>query len=199
MPLDHGPPRIDHGSPRVLFAELVAKALDRTGVSPSPHAAAYLVDLLAEAIRPDPDSAPETFTEGLLHAQRQCGAERVSRLRAPGDRALFLSGFFSDSLAERTVSVGWVVEVGRVAYADLSSLLASRKVAWTGSCLYRELAERFPQYSEVLTEVGDGVRAATSAGLAPLFQRYLRLGRTADRRRLLRRGLVVPEGRGKLQ
>ena len=64
VPLDHGPPLIDRMPPRMLFAELVAGALDRTGVAPSPHAAAYLVDLLAEAVRPGPDPAAETFTEG---------------------------------------------------------------------------------------------------------------------------------------
>ncbi len=199
MPLDHGPPLIDRMPPRMLFAELVAGALDRTGVAPSPHAAAYLVDLLAEAVRPGPDPAAETFTEGLMRARSERGGERASRLRALGDRALFLSGYFVDSLERCTANPGWVAEVGRIAYSDLSSLLSRRQAAWTGSRLYRELAERFPQYSEVLTEVGDGVRDATTSGLAPLFERYLRLGRGVDRRRLVRRGLVVPEDGGVVQ
>ena len=56
MPLDSGSPLIDAAPPRVLFAELVAGALDRTGSVPSPHAVAYLVDLLAEAVRRRPYS-----------------------------------------------------------------------------------------------------------------------------------------------
>ena len=59
MPLNHGPPLIDATPPRVLFAELVAGALDRTGVAPSPHAAAYLVDLLAARVR---HAGPEQAT-----------------------------------------------------------------------------------------------------------------------------------------
>ena len=51
MPLDPGFPLIDAAPPRVLFAELVAGALDRTGIVPSPHAVAYLVDLRAAEVR----------------------------------------------------------------------------------------------------------------------------------------------------
>ena len=36
---------------RVVFAELVAGALDRTGVVPTAHACGYLVDLLADRVR----------------------------------------------------------------------------------------------------------------------------------------------------
>ena len=108
MPLNHGPPLIDEIPPRVLFAELVAGALDRTGVAPSPHAAAYLVDLLADAVRPAREDGEETFTEGLLRARSERGPERVSRLRALGDRALFLSGYFVDNLERCSVGPGWV-------------------------------------------------------------------------------------------
>lgn len=199
MPTDPGSPLIDAAPPRVVFAELVAGALDRTGVAPSPHAVAYLVDLLAEGVRIAPGPAEETFTEGLLRAQRERGAVRAGRLRALGDRALFLSGFFADSLERRGAGPGWVAEAGRLAYTDLSSLLSSRDVAWMRARLYRELAECFSQFTEVLTEVGDGLRSATPAGLVPLFARYLRLGRDSDRRRLQRRGLVVPEAGGRIQ
>jgi len=199
VPLDQGPPLINGVPPRVLFAELVAGAVDRTGVAPSPHAAAYLVDLLADAVRPTREAGEETFTEGLLRARNERGPERVSRLRALGDRALFLSGYFVDHIERRAAGPGWVAEVGRLAYADLASLFSGRQSAWTRCRLYRELAERFPQYAQVLTEVGDGVRATAPAGLAPLFERYLRLGRASDRRRLLRRGLVVPEDGGLVQ
>lgn len=199
MPLDPASPLIDVTPPRMLFAELVAGALDRTGHAPSPHAIAYLVDLLAEAVCPEPDPVAETFTEGLLRARNERGAVRAGRLRALGDRALFLSGFFADSLERRGAGHGWVAEAGRLAYTDLSSLLSNREVAWMRARLYRELAERFRQYAEVLTEVGDGLRTATPAGLVPLCARYLRFGRDVDRRRLLRRGLVVQEARGRFQ
>ena len=51
-----------------------------------------------------------------------------------------------------------------------------------------------------IVEVGDGTRANGAAGLVSLSDRYLRHGSEADRRRLVRRGLVIPaEAVGRVQ
>ncbi|MBW2269648.1 MAG: hypothetical protein JRH16_13825 [Deltaproteobacteria bacterium] len=194
---------LEDTAPRVLFADLVAGALDRTGVVPTAQACAYLVDLLADRVRPAPvaegaDACEETFAEGLLGARSEPGRARVARLRVLGDRALFRVGFFVDNLEGRRNGAGWVREVGRMAYGDLAGLLAGPH--WRRARLFEELADRFGDFAEVLTEVGDGTRTAAPAGLVSLSDRYLRLGREADRRRLQRRGLVVPpEAVGRLQ
>ncbi len=196
-------PMIEATAPRVIFAELVAGALDRTGVVPTAHACAYLVDLLSEWVRPVAgaeavDAAEESYAAGLLRARCEAGRERAMQLRALGDRALFRAGFFADSLEGRCNGSRWVREAGRMAYGDLACLLA--RPEWRRARLFEELADGFGDFAEVLTEVADGTRAAASAGLASLSDRYLRLGRDADRRRLLRRGLVVPaEAVGRLQ
>ncbi|MCH7708913.1 MAG: hypothetical protein IH884_10510, partial [Myxococcales bacterium] len=60
--------------------------------------------------------------------------------------------------------------------------------------LFEELADRFDDFAEVLTEVGDGTRLIQNDGLDGLgwlAQRYLELGHERDRRRLARRGLAV--------
>ncbi len=196
-------PMIEATAPRVIFAELVAGALDRTGVVPTAHACAYLVDLLSEWVRPVAgaeavDTAEESYAAGLLRARCEAGRERAMQLRALGDRALFRAGFFADSLEGRCNGSRWVREAGRMAYGDLACLLA--RPEWRRARLFEELADGFGDFAEVLTEVADGTRAAASAGLGSLSDRYLRLGRDADRRRLLRRGLVVPaEAVGRLQ
>ncbi|NNL84567.1 MAG: hypothetical protein HKP27_02895 [Myxococcales bacterium] len=194
---------IEDSPVRVVFAELVATALDRTGVEPSPPACAYLVDLLAESMTPAPvplgaDGTEESFAEGLLRARLQCGRERATRLRALGDRALVRSGLFADSLAGRRNASSYVRDAGRMAYRDVAGLLAQPQ--WRRARLFEELADRFCDFAEVLTEVGDGTRANAAVGLVSLSDRYLRHGRETDRRRLLRRGLVVPpEGEGRVQ
>jgi hypothetical protein len=194
---------IEDSPPRVVFAELVADALDRTGVVPSPRACAYLVDLLAEWVTPAPipraaDGTEETFAEGLLRARLKCGRERATRLRALGDRALVRSGLFADSLEGRRNAATWVRDAGRMAYSDVAGLLA--RPQWQRARLFEELADRFCDFAEVLTEVGDGTRSNAPAGLVSLSDRYLRHGNESDRRRLLRRGLVVPsEAVGRVQ
>jgi hypothetical protein len=189
--------------PRVVFAELVAGALDRTGVVPTAHACGYLVDLLADRVKPGPvvagaDGSEETFAEGLLRARCEGRRERAARLRALGDRALFRTGFFADSLERRRSGSSWLREAGRMAYRDVACLLA--RPEWHRARLFEELADCFGDFAEVLTEVGDSTRTTASAGLVSLTDRYLRLGREGDRRRLRRRGLVVPsEAAGRLQ
>lgn len=194
---------IEDSPPRVVFAELVAGALDRTGVVPSAHACAYLVDLLAEWVTPVPvplgaDGTDESFAEGLLRARCQGKRERATRLRALGDRALVRAGLFADSLEGRRNATAWVCDAGRMAYCDVAGLLA--RPEWRRARLFEELADRFGDFAEVLTEVGDGSRAKSSSGLVALSDRFLREGREGDRRRLLRRGLVVPaEAVGRVQ
>lgn len=183
---------IEQTPPRVLFAGLLAGALERTRVQPTPAATHYLVELLEEQVRPAPlacdaDGVPETLTEGLLRARLEQGAARIARLRRLGDRALFVSGFFGDSLERRLPGRAYWRDAGRLAYAQLATRLAER--VWAR--LFAELADRFGDFVEVLTEVGDTTRAETG-GLAGLYERFLRDGREADRRRLLRRGHALP-------
>jgi hypothetical protein len=196
-------PLIDRAPPRVIFAELVAGALDRTSVETTPLAATYLVDLLEDRVRltpvPErPAGGEETLAEALLAARQLRGAARLSRLRSLGDRALFVAGFFGDSLDRRAVGIRYYADAGRLAYADLSSALGGRSTQRTWSNLFEELADRFPDLVEVLAEVGDSSRARQPGALLRLYERYLRSGAERERRRLLRRGQRVPE-RGTLR
>jgi hypothetical protein len=181
----------------VLFAQLVAGALERTRVRPTPLASAYLVGLLEARLRPAPealgaDGSAETLAEGLLKARLERGELRIRRLRGLGDRALFVAGFFGDSLGGRGVGIRYYRDAGSRAYGDLAAALAWRASAQAGSHLFEELADRFSDFVEVLTHVGDESRAQGPRGLLPLYDRYLRGGSERDRRRLIRLGQTVP-------
>ena len=100
-------PQIEQTSPRAVFAQLVACALGKAGIEPSPMATAYLIELLDERVREpasDPAGAP-TLAEALLTAQQDRGSARIHQMRSLGDRALFVSGFFGDSLARKLVEI----------------------------------------------------------------------------------------------
>lgn len=188
---------IDPTPPRALFAELVAGAIQQTRVEPTPMATAYLVELLASRVpraapAREPEPAEETLAAGLLRARLERGAARLRRLRGLGDRALFLAGFFGDSVVERPAGLGYHRDAGRLAYSDVSSALSARLSEHTWARLFEELADRFGDYVEVLTEVGDVTRARSPQGALALQARYLRSLSTRDRRRLARRGLAVP-------
>ena len=82
--------------------------------------------------------------------------------------------------------------------ANLSSALVGRSTERAWPDLFEELADRFPDFVEVLAEVGDSSRARQPGALLRLYERYLRNGAERERRRLLRRGQLVPE-RGALR
>jgi hypothetical protein len=158
-------------------------------------AVAYLIELLDQRVRVPEAAGPaqggeSTLAEGLLAARLERGAARMRRLRSLGDRALFVSGFFGDSLDRSAVDLDYYGEAGRAAYADVARGLSIqlREKAWPG--LFQELAERFCDFVEVLTEVSERTRVRRPVGLMRLYERYLRTGSDRDRRRLLRRGCV---------
>jgi len=191
--------RIDRSGPRELFTELVAGAVEETRLAASPLAVTYLVELLESRVRvpetadgsPEPE---ETLAESLLRARQQHGPTRLGRLRRLGDRALFVAGFFGDSLERSLVDIDYYGDVGRSAYSQLARGLAGTIREPTWSELYTELAQRFDGFVDVLAEVGDRTRPHHRVQLLRLYERCLRTDSPRDRRRLLRRGLSPPMG-----
>lgn len=187
---------IDRASPRAVFAELVASALGVTRVRPTPMAVAYLIELLDERVRAPESGDPageETLAEALLRARLERGAARVRRLREAGDRALFVAGFFGDSLSRRPVGLGYYRDAGRAAYAGLAAELARQLRERSWPHLFEELADRFGDFVDVLAEVSDRTAARSAPGLLRLYVRYLETGSARDWQRLVRRGGVPVE------
>jgi hypothetical protein len=187
-------PELDARSIRELFAELLSGAAEQLGAQPSPLASSYLLELLEERLRRPGGmgrarEGERGLGEALLEARQERGARRVEKLRALGDRALFVAGVFGESLCRNLVDIDYYGQIGRAAYADVSLSLAvhTREATWPG--LFRELAEDFPTFVDLLAEVGDRTRAR-QADLLRVYDRYVRTGSERDRRRLVRRGVV---------
>ena len=130
-------------TPVEFFREQVEKALKHQHVATSAFTEYYLVNLLAGCVAGDPLPAPEPGydeTPLALLLTRALEADRVERtrlLRCLGDSALFMSGFFADSLGGRLVDASYYQALGGQAYLRLSRDEAS--VVWSGS-VFSELA-----------------------------------------------------------
>ncbi len=187
---------LDSAPLREVFAEWVEGAARATRPPPSPEVIAYLVDLLASQLRAPRapgrrGEGPPSLAEEWLAARRQTGSERLRRLHRLGDRALFVSGFFGDSLERSRVDLGYYREIGRSAYGNLARFLAAH--SWTP--VFEELADRFGDLGDLLAEVGDRARPGVSPDLLRLYERSLETGSPRDRRRLLRLGHRPPARR----
>ena len=88
----------------------------------------------------------------LAQASRQ---ERVRLLRAMGDNALFVSGFFASSLGRTLVDLGYYRAMGGQAYARLSR--EERGLGYAQG-VFEELSGRFTEFADVLSEVSEASR-----------------------------------------
>jgi len=192
--MDSQGPMIDGRSPRELFASWVEEARAETRPLPSELAGAYLVDLLAGRLRAPPPQdrdAEPTLAEAWLTARGMAGGRRAERLRAVGDHALFVAGYFGESLTRKVVGIDYYRDIGQAAYDDLSSCGAREDWIETWGGLYRELAERFGVCIEILARVGERARRDRLPDLLHLHDLWLATGSQAVRQRLLECGCLV--------
>ena len=167
------------------FKELVDGALARQRVAAGELTAFYVVHLLTSFLqrRADRDEQPLAFR--LAQALDAGGTEQRASLRQIGDLALFISGFFSDSLRRTLVDVDYYVSIGGTAYTALS-----RHEADTFSPVFAELAEKFIGFVDVLSEVSERTSCASNADLLRLYERWLKTGSPRSGQLLIERGVV---------
>ncbi len=185
--------RLVDETPMEFFREELTKALEHQKVATSVHTEFYLVNLLAGSLRahelwsdePGASDLPLAILYG--QALEAPPAERARLLRALGDTALFMSGFFADSLARNHADLKYYRSLGGHAYERLS---LRDELLGFGPEVYAELARRFPQFADVLSEVAETTHANASDSIPQLYERWLRTGSGPLARRLLELGVT---------
>lgn len=177
-------------TPAEYFKGLVESALERQHLRATELTSYYLVDLLCRFMRPDRripfnDDTSQPLALRLARALESGGMEQRARLRNLGDFSLFTSGFFSDSLARRVVDVDYYVSMGEYAYGSLS-----RRDSDALGEVFSELARRFVQYMDVLSDVSERTGATRGLDVLRLYERWLRTGSSRDGQRLAERGVT---------
>lgn len=190
-------------TPVEFFREQLEKALEHQRVATSTFTEFYLVNLLAGCVGGDPLPPPEPGYDEMplaLLLARALQASRVQRarmLRALGDSALFTSGFFAESVQSRPVNLGYYRELGGQAYLRLAR--EDGGFEWSGS-VFSELATRFSQFADVLSEVAENSRLVGDRGILALYERWAQTGSRRAAALLAERGITpLPAGEGRLQ
>jgi hypothetical protein len=182
------------------FREMVSGALVHRRMEIQEATEFYLVNLLAGFLareklfveEEDGTVTAEPLALILLRALEADRRTRAARLRRLGDTALFVSGFFGDSIARSTVDVDYYIAMGERAYGTLAETERGPGL----EDLYGELAGRFPQFVDLFAEIAELSDLRSNRGLVRLYERYLA---TRDARvgRLLRdRGVALFSGPG---
>jgi hypothetical protein len=181
------------------FRELVERAMARQGVSSSELSSYYLVQLLDNFVAFDQMYAEmevdkETpLAELLCYALASRGTRRFRLLKFTGDVALFMSGFFSDSIARRLTGVDYYVRLGGYAYGG-----AARLSALEAAALFEELAHKFVRFVDILNEVSEQSALTENAGILRLYEKWRQTGSPRSEALLKREGILLGDASRRL-
>ena len=174
-------------TPVEFFRDLVESALHRQHLSAREGTSFYLVNLLAGFVRGDRPSSGDDEPLGVrfVKALQEAGARQRDELRRVGDRSLFISGFFADSLSRSLVDIDYYMQLGEHAYGSLA-----RQADGTYGDVFDELAGKFPAFVDVLGEVSERTAMASNADLLRLYEKWLRTRSRRSGDLLAARGIV---------
>lgn len=176
-------------SPGDYFAGRLEEACERLKFNPLPLSRRYLTDLLQHFMFSSNLFATEegeTLAELYLRAQNSPDPVRKDLLKRLGDRSLYISGFFGDSLSRKVVDIDYYVDMGGVAYGELSTTAQDENL----SQVYGEFSIRFAGFVDVLTYISQDVRIQSNEDLLRLYDRYLATGSRLAEEQLVEKGLI---------
>ncbi len=189
-----------------FFHPLVDEAVKEQHFAATEAAELYLAGLLADYARPDrleSEALERPLTLLLDEALHAEGSARFERLRSLGDGVLYTSGFFADHLSTRGVELRYVRTVGARAYDGLASMMRQGAGDGTGALdVFRELADNFATFAEVVARVADVLNAnaacSSNRQVVRLYERWVKTGSAPLAVALAGKGLAPQRGHGGL-
>lgn len=182
---------------REFFRETVDLVRSRQRLDVRPETEIYLVNLLVDFSSTEQLYAKdggrvsgEPLAFMLLRAIEAPPPERARQLRRMGDTALYVSGFFSDSLQRQLVDVDYYASMGGRAYDALGEMNRGGQLGQ----VFGELAAKFLRVVELLAEISERALCTSNAGILRLYERYVRTGSERLRRLLEDRGVLATTG-----
>jgi hypothetical protein len=178
------------------FRELVSSALAQRRFKVQEVTEFYLVDLLAHFLdrkklftpRPGGSEEMEPLAITLLRALSAGREHRYQGLKRLGDTALFVSGFFGDSLSRSAVDVGYYIAMGERAYEALG---AERRRPAGMAEVFDELASRFEAFVDLYAEIAGLSQLTSNRGLVKLYERFLATGSERAAELLRKQGVAL--------
>ena len=181
------------------FRTSIDDVIAQQGVELDPHATHYVVNMMTLFSRSEELYEDDGETYGvkplalmLADAADAPSAEhRNQLLQRIGDVALFISGFFVESLANKAVDIDYYIHMGENAYGSLSEETRGTFRGNAFADIYRELAAKFQILTDVLHEVRDSACPNSNTNVLRTYEIWLKTGsRRAEN--LLRQQGVVP-------
>lgn len=178
-----------------FFHEHIDRACKAEGVTAGPETEHYLVVLLAGYAAHPIDSKPLALR--MLQSVDLAPRQRRDELRNIGDTSLYVSGFWSESLARSVVDVDYYIGMGESAYSELARSTPPR----SGDPfveVFGDLAVNFPRFVRVLSAISETLAGDTNPqDILKLYDRWQRTGSSWAKTRLARLGVSLDDSPGK--
>lgn len=160
-----------------------------------PYVTSYLVHILQDYVDANKLKNAETLAESYLKAQVEPEPLKSKLLKNLGERALYISGFFGDSLQRKVVDIDYYIQMGASAY----TLLANVRAEQTQQKLYKTVSNRFLDLVELLNHISQQSLVQSDSSIMRLYEKYLMTGSESAREKLLEMGILsLPQDQVKL-
>lgn len=170
------------------FREQVRSAMHHQGKELPEIVEFYLVNLLLEYSKNEKmQRHGETLALILARALEVDYETRVALLKHLGDISLYVSGFFPVSLSRKLVDIDYYVQMGETAYGTLSTLMERQS---TFADIFGQLAERFVESMDILSEVSHQANLRNELGLLKIYETWLKTGSDRLKQLLMEEGIV---------
>lgn len=127
----------------LLWHDIIKQAEAQCSITLETELEAYLTSLLIHYTN-KPEVSQQVFAKAFLQAMQLNERQRNTSLRSVGDQCLLFAGLFPHSAQKKHVKIGYFVDLGRSAYANLSG---------TAHDLYWSLAYQFVALMDVLQSI----------------------------------------------
>lgn len=175
-------------SPRDFFMEVVDDALKERKVKTVPLAHSYLVNLLEHyVVAENLYDNQTTLAEIFLKAANSEHNQKIELLKKLGDRSLYISGFFADSLSRKVVDIDYYRDMGSSAYSTLAGSIREDSL----SEVFHEFAQKFLEFVEVLNHISAKAQVQSETNILRLYETYAKTGSEVAREKLMEKGLIA--------
>jgi hypothetical protein len=171
-----------------FFHELLTSTIKNQGVDTSEPTECYLVNLLANFSKTTVDDEPLALM--MANAVFSSPDERARHLKDVGDKSLYVSGFFGESLHRGLVDIDYYIQMGGAAYGELARYFRGYRHSEVFGAVYDELGTKFPKFVDVLAEISETTSVTSSQSVVQLYERWLRTGSEWMERRLREHGVI---------
>ena len=180
--------------PHQFFLASVEDAFQERKFQTHPQVKTYIVDLLkfhlsVENLFDEKDESGrktrKTMAELFLSANQESKEARLRKLKILGDRSLYISGFFADSLQRKIIDIDYYVDMGTVAFESLAKAVNED----TFSHLFREISVRFLDLVDVLTVISKKAQIAEEDNVLRMMDLYAKTGSSLIGEDLVAKGI----------